>query len=42
MRSILEVNELSQKSETFNFLKEDSVPDDEFNEVLWKGIKGIE
>ncbi len=35
------VNELSQKSETFNFLKEDAVPDDEFNEVLWKGLKGI-
>lgn len=37
-----EVNELSRKSETFNFLKEDSVPDDEFNEVIWKGIKGID
>ncbi len=35
------VNKLSQKSETFNFLKEDAAPDDEFNEVLWKGIKGI-
>ncbi len=38
----LEVNELSRKSETFNFSKEDAVPDDEFNEVLWKGIKGID
>lgn len=34
-------NELSKKSETFNFSKEDAVPDEEFNEVLWKGIKGI-
>lgn len=34
-------NELSAKSKTFNFLKEDAVPDKEFNEVLWKGIKGI-
>ncbi len=37
----LTVNELSRKSDTFNFSKEDSVPDEEFNEVLWKGIKGI-
>jgi hypothetical protein len=35
------VNKLSQKSESFNFSKEDAVPDDEFNQVLWKGIKGI-
>ena len=34
-------NELSRKSETFNFTKEDAVPDEEFNEVLWKGIKGM-
>ena len=34
-------NKLSEKSETFNFSKEDAVPDEEFNEVLWKGIKGI-
>ena len=35
------VNALSRKSETFNFLKEDAVPDGEFNQVLWKGIKGL-
>ncbi len=37
----LEENELSRKSEAFDFSQEDSVPDDEFNEVLWKGLKGI-
>ena len=37
----LAVTKLSEKSESFNFSKEDAVPDDEFNEVLWKGIKGI-
>jgi hypothetical protein len=36
------MNELSRKSESFDFTKEDRVPDREFNEVLWKGIKGIE
>jgi YVTN family beta-propeller protein len=35
------INELSRKSETFNFLKEDAVPDGEFNDVLWRGIKGM-
>ncbi len=34
-------NKLSEKSDAFNFSKEDRVPDAEFNEVLWKGIKGI-
>ncbi len=37
----LAVTKFSEKSESFNFSKEDAVPDDEFNEVLWKGIKGI-
>ena len=36
------VNELSEKSETFNFSKEDAIPDGEFNEVLWKAIKGMD
>ncbi|MEO8569518.1 MAG: hypothetical protein ABI419_10285, partial [Ginsengibacter sp.] len=36
------VNKLSQKSEAFNFTKEDAINDAEFNEVLWKGIKGME
>ena len=35
------VNKLSEKSAVFNFSKEDAVNDAEFNEVLWKGIKGI-
>lgn len=35
------VNELSKKSEAFDFSKEDKVPDLEFTEVIWKGIKGI-
>jgi YVTN family beta-propeller protein len=34
-------NKLSEKSAAFNFTKEDAVNDAEFNEVLWKGIKGI-
>ena len=35
------VNALSKKSEGFDFSKEDKVPDREFTEVIWKGIKGI-
>ena len=35
------VNELSKKSDAFDFTKEDRVPDLEFTEVIWKGIKGI-
>ncbi|MEO7962174.1 MAG: bifunctional YncE family protein/alkaline phosphatase family protein [Ginsengibacter sp.] len=35
------VNELSEKSAAFNLTKEDAINDAEFNEVLWKGIKGI-
>ena len=35
------VNELSKKSAGFDFAKEDRVPEDQFNEVLWKGIKGM-
>ena len=35
------VNKLSEKSENFNFSKEDEVNEADFNEVLWKGIKGI-
>ncbi|HEV8081882.1 MAG TPA: bifunctional YncE family protein/alkaline phosphatase family protein [Chitinophagaceae bacterium] len=34
-------NNLSEKSAAFNFTKEDAVNDAEFNEVLWKGIKGM-
>ena len=35
------VNKLSKKSATFNFSKEDAIPDAEFTEVIWKGIKGM-
>jgi hypothetical protein len=31
---------MQRKSELFNFKKEDSINDFEFNEVLWKGLKG--
>ena len=36
------INELTKKSEGFDFAKEDRVPEDQFNEVLWKGIKGMD
>jgi YVTN family beta-propeller protein len=34
-------NAWQKKSETFDFTKEDRVPDDEFSEVIWKAVKGI-
>ena len=34
-------NELSKRSAQFDFTKEDKAPDLEFNEVIWKGVKGI-
>jgi hypothetical protein len=34
------VNEWQKKSEQFNFAKEDSNNDIEFNRVLWHGLKG--
>jgi YVTN family beta-propeller protein len=33
-------NEIAKKSAAFDFAKEDRVPEDQFNEVLWKGLKG--
>ena len=36
------MNELSERSEKFDLTKEDRVPDLEFNEVLWYGIKGMQ
>ena len=36
------VNKLSKKSAAFNFTKEDKVNEADFNEVLWKGIKGMD
>ncbi len=34
-------NELSQRSAGFDFSKEDRIPDLEFSEVIWKGVKGL-
>lgn len=34
------MNEWQQRSETFNFAKEDAIPDLLFSMVLWHGIKG--
>lgn len=35
-------NKLAERSEKFDLSKEDRVPDREFNEVIWKAIKGID
>ena len=35
-------NQWQNKSEEFDFSKEDMVSDVEFNEVIWKAVKGIE
>jgi hypothetical protein len=34
-------NKLSERSSEFDLSKEDKVPDLEFNDVIWKGVKGI-
>jgi YVTN family beta-propeller protein len=34
------INKWQQKSETFDFTKEDSAPDLEFSEVIWYAVKG--
>lgn len=34
-------NRMAKLSATMNFSKEDEVPDNLFNEVLWQGIKGV-
>jgi hypothetical protein len=34
------VNKWQQRSEAFNLMKEDAVPDLEFNIVLWHGLNG--
>ena len=34
------INKWQQKSEGFNFAKEDSAPDLEFSEVIWHAVKG--
>lgn len=35
-------NKLSRLSETFDFSKEDRIPDAQFNEVIWAAIHGLE
>jgi len=35
-------NAWQRKSETFDFTKEDRIPDREFTEVIWKAVKGID
>ena len=35
-------NELSKRSAGFDFSEEDRVPDMEFSEVIWKGVKGLQ
>ena len=35
-------NAWQKKSETFDFSKEDRVPDLEFTEVIWKAVKGLD
>ncbi|MEO6722810.1 MAG: bifunctional YncE family protein/alkaline phosphatase family protein [Ferruginibacter sp.] len=34
-------NELSERSAKFDLSREDRIPDNEFSEVIWKGVKGI-
>jgi hypothetical protein len=34
-------NELSRRSQYFNLAKLDAVPERDFNDVLWKSIKGL-
>ena len=35
-------NAWQKKSDSFDFSKEDLIPDDEFSEVIWKAVKGID
>ncbi|HYK45617.1 MAG TPA: bifunctional YncE family protein/alkaline phosphatase family protein [Parafilimonas sp.] len=35
-------NTWQRKSEMFDFSKEDRAPDNQFSEVIWKGVKGID
>jgi len=35
-------NELSQRSERFDLSEEDNIPDNEFSEVIWKTVRGID
>jgi hypothetical protein len=35
-------NEMAKKSAGLDFTREDRIPDNLFNEILWKGIKGMD
>ncbi len=35
-------NELAKRSAGLDFTREDRIPENEFNEILWKGIKGMD
>jgi hypothetical protein len=35
-------NKWQKKSEQFNFAQEDRIDDKEFNEVIWKAVKGLD
>jgi YVTN family beta-propeller protein len=35
-------NQWQRKSETFNFAREDRINDSDFNEVIWKAVKGTD
>ena len=35
-------NKWQQKSEKFDFTREDMVSDADFNEVIWKAVKGLD
>jgi hypothetical protein len=35
-------SKFSRLSESFNFKKEDRIPDDQFNKVIWAAIKGLD
>jgi hypothetical protein len=37
-----EVSAYSERSEKFDFSKEDSAPDNSFSEVIWKAVKGLD
>jgi hypothetical protein len=36
------VSQWQKKSETFDFSKEDNVNDADFNEVIWRAVKGLD
>jgi len=38
----IEVSAYSERSEKFDFSKEDSAPDNSFSEVIWKAVKGLD